>query len=243
MSSQHVLIRLLLSALAFAVLHVPSDAADKPLNQPPEGFEALFNGKDLDNWRGQIAEDPRDIARITKDMTPQQVQQKQQEADQKTLEHWKAKDGAIYYDGTRRIGNIETREHFGDFEMYIDWKIPKGGDSGIFPRNMPQVQIWDPDGGQRNVVGSGGLDNNGPNVPPAKKVDNPVGQWNTFYIKMVGDQIWVKLNGETVIDGEKKGNYWKQFKEPPPKEGPIVLQSHGSELWFRNIFIRRLDPR
>jgi hypothetical protein len=109
------LIRLLLSALAFAVLHVPSGAADKLLNQPPEGFEALFNGKDLDNWRGQIAEDPRDIARITKGMTPPQVQQKQKEADQKTLEHWKAKDGTVYYDGTRRICNIETREHFGDF--------------------------------------------------------------------------------------------------------------------------------
>jgi hypothetical protein len=61
---------------------------------------------------------------------------------------------------------------------------------------------------------------------------------------MVGARIWVKLNGETVIDGEIKGNYWKQFKEPPPEKGPIVLQSHGSELWFRNLFIRQLDaPR
>ena len=82
----------------------------------------------------------------------------------------------IHYDGARGIGNIETREHFGDFELYLDWKIPKGGDSGIFPRNMPQVQIWDPAGGKRNVVGSGGLDNNGPDIPPKKKADNPVGR-------------------------------------------------------------------
>jgi hypothetical protein len=53
----------------------------------------------------------------------------------------------------------------------------------------------------------------------------------------------VKLNGETVIDGEKKGNYWTNFKEPPPARGPIVLQSHGSHLWFRNIFIRSLDGK
>jgi hypothetical protein len=58
---------------------------------------------------------------------------------------------------------------------------------------------------------------------------------------MVGDTIWVQLNGEKVIDAEKKGNYWKEFKEPPPRTGPIVLQSHGSDLWFRNIFIRILD--
>ena len=240
MTRQRVSVPLLLSALAAVVLPAICDAADKPLNQPPEGFEALFNGNDLNNWRGQIAEDPRDIAKITTGIMPEEIAQKQKEADETTFEHWMAKDGAIYYDGARRIGNIETREHFGDCEMYIDWKIPKGGDSGIFPRNMPQVQIWDPAGGNRNAVGSGGLDNSGPNIPPAQKADNPVGEWNTFYIKMVGNRIWVKLNGQTVIDGEKKGNYWKEFKEPPPKRGPIVLQSHGSELWFRNLFIRRL---
>lgn len=221
-------------------LSLSVSASDRKLNQPPQGFQALFNGKNLDNWRGQIAEDPRDIARITKGMAPEQIEKKQREADEKTFQHWTVEDGVIHYDGTRRIGNIETRAQFGDFEMYLDWKIPKGGDSGIFPRNMPQVQIWDPAGGKRNAVGSGGLDNNGPNIPPSTKADNPVGEWNTFYIKMVGDKIWVKLNGKTVIDGKKKGNYWKELMEPPPKQGPIVLQSHGSDLWFRNIFIRPL---
>lgn len=207
----------------------------------PAGFRPLFNGKDLLNWRGQIAEDPRDVAKITQGMSPDEIRRKQEEVDRKTFEHWAAENGEIHYDGTRRIGNIETREHFGDFELLVDWKIPRGGDSGIFPRNMPQVQIWDPAGGKRNVVGSGGLDNNGPDLPPKTKADRPVGEWNTFWIRMVGDTIWVRLNGETVIDGEKKGNYWTNFKEPPPPRGPIVLQSHGSHLWFRNLFIRELD--
>jgi hypothetical protein len=224
-----------------AALGAAASADEAKLNQPPEGFRALFNGKNLDNWRGQIAEDPRDVAKMTKGMTPLEVNEKQKEADKTTFEHWTVDEGLIHYDGTRRIGNIETREHFGNFELYVDWKIPKGGDSGIFPRSMPQVQIWDPAGGKRNVVGSGGLDNNGPDIPPSKKADNPVGQWNTFYIKMLGERIWVKLNGETVIDGQKKGNYWTNFEQPPPEKGPIVLQSHGSHLWFRNIFIRQLD--
>jgi hypothetical protein len=215
------------------------------LNHPPQGFQALFNGEDLSNWKGQIAEDPRDIAEITKGMTPAQMEQKQREADELTMKHWMVKDGVIYYDGTRKIGNLESREHFGNFELYVDWKIPKGGDSGIFLRNMPQVQIWDPEGGRRNHVGSGGLDNNFPDknrrhLNPTQKADRPVGEWNTFYIKMIGDTVWVTLNGETVVDGEKKGNHWKGFKEPPPERGPIVLQSHGTELWFRNIFIREL---
>lgn len=241
MNARRTATNFLLSMITTLGPLLSASAADHVLNRPPEGFEALFNGKDLSNWRGQIAEDPRDIGKITMNMAPDQVQQRQREADEVTFQHWKAEDGLIHYDGTRKIGNLETREHFGNFEMYVDWKIPKGGDSGIFPRNMPQVQIWDPDGGKRNVVGSGGLDNNGPDIPPLKRADNPVGEWNTFYVKMVGDKIWVKLNDEFVIDGETKGNYWKEFKAPPPEKGPIVLQSHGSHLWFRNMFIRRLD--
>jgi len=231
--------------LAGALFSGSAVAGEKSLNQPPAGFEALFNGVDLGNWRGQIAEDPREIAEITEGMTPEQIEAKQKEADRLTLQHWKVEDGVIHYDGTRGIGNLESRKHFGDFELYVDWKLPKGGDSGIFPRNMPQVQIWDPEGGKRNYVGSGGLDNNFADdrrhLNPIKKADKPIGEWNTFQIRMVGDKVWVKLNGEMVIDGQKKGNYWASFKEPPPERGPIILQSHGSDLWFRNIFIRELD--
>jgi len=218
-------------------------AAQEQETKPPEGYRAIFNGKDLRNWRGQIDEDPRVVAKVTQGLSEEEIRKKQEDVDAKTLAHWTAENGVIHYDGTRKIGNIETREHFGNFEMVVDWKIPKGGDSGVFPRNMPQVQIWDPAGGKRNVVGSGGLDNNGPDIPPKKKADNPVGEWNTFYIRMVGDRITVKLNGELVIDDEKKGNYWTDFKEPPPVKGPIVLQSHGSHLWFRNLFIRELDGK
>ena len=247
-SSQRKVLARISGFLSFVALLVCGavSAEEGRLNQPPEGFQALFNGRDLSNWRGQIAEDPREIAEITRGMTPQQVEQKQEEADAETLEHWKVVDGVIYYDGTRGIGNLESREHFGDLELYVDWKLPKKGDSGVFLRNMPQVQIWDPGGGRRNVVGSGGLDNNfpdkgQPHLNPSQKADRPIGEWNTFHIKMIGDKVWVKLNGETVVDGQPKGNYWSGFKEPPPKRGPIVLQSHGTELWFRNIFIRELN--
>ncbi len=223
------------------VAGIASCSGGEPREGAPAGFRALFNGRDLGNWRGQIHEDPREVAKITRGLSAQEIERKQEEADAKTLAHWIVQDGAIHFDGARRVGNLETREHFGDFELIVDWKIPKGGDSGIFPRNMPQVQIWDPADGKRNVVGSGGLDNNGPDLPPKTKADRPAGEWNTFRIRMVGDRIWVKLNGESVIEGEKKGNYWTDFKEPPPRKGPIVLQSHGSRLWFRNLYVRELD--
>ncbi|QDU93936.1 3-keto-disaccharide hydrolase [Lignipirellula cremea] len=254
-----------LFALAASLLSATCLAAEDPLPVPltredtltvqlpvqlPVGSRPLFNGKDLSGWRGQIAEDPRDIAKLTQGKTPAQIEAMQAAADAATLAHWQAVDGQIHYDGTRRIGNLETRESFGDFELYLDWKIPPGGDSGVFPRNMPQVQIWDPAGGKRNVVGSGGLDNNSPDknhphLAPTHKADKPVGEWNTFAIKMVGDKVWVRLNGELVVDGVAKGNYWTDFKSPPPARGPIVLQSHGSDLWFRNLYVREIktDPR
>ncbi len=79
--------------------------------------------------------------------------------------------------------------------MWVDWRITKNGDSGIYLRGTPQVQIWDPartDVGAQ--VGSGGLYNNQVNPSkPLRFADNPVGEWNTFYIKMIGDRVTVFL--------------------------------------------------
>jgi hypothetical protein len=213
-------------------------AGDPTLNQPPRGFRALFNGKDLARWKGQIAEDPRRVVKLLDGLSDAEKREKQAEADRKTFEHWVVRDGVIHYDGTRGIGNIETREEFGDFELYLDWKIGPKGDSGVFLRNMPQVQIWDP---SHQKVGSGGLYNNKPRIDPLKTADRPTGQWNMFHIKMVGDRVWIKLNGETVIDNAVQDNYWAEFKKPAPPRGSIVLQSHGTPLWFRNVYIKELD--
>ena len=67
---------------------------------------------------------------------------------------------------------------------------------------------------------------------PIKKMDKPVGEWNTFVITMKGDHLTVELNGEVVIREA-------QLPGVPP-EGEIALQRHGSPIEFRNIFIREL---
>jgi len=99
------------------------------------------------------------------------------------------------------------------------------------------VQIWDP--GQHKI-GSGGLYNNKKHPSkPLVLADNPIGQWNTFYIKMVGDKVTVKLNGKLVVDNTMLENYWERDKPIYPT-GQIELQNHGNSLYFRNIFIREL---
>ena len=118
--------------------------------------------------------------------------------------------------------------------MYVDWKIGPKGDSGIYLRGKPQVQIWD------DPVGSGGLYNNKVNPSkPTKVADKPVGEWNTFHIIMKGDKVTVFLNGEKVVDDVPLEN-WPDYKDPLPKAGTIELQHHGNPLEFRNIYIKEL---
>ena len=129
--------------------------------------------------------------------------------------------------------------------MFIDWQIAKGGDSGVYLRGCPQIQIWDPTFEEYfelgSEKGSGAIWNNKKNPRfPNVLADNPVGQWNTFHIVMTGSKVTVKLNGKLVVDNVEMENYWNR-DEPIAKTGPIFLQNHGTSLRFRNIFIRETN--
>ncbi len=126
--------------------------------------------------------------------------------------------------------------------MIVDWRITRNGDSGIYLRGTPQVQIWDTsrvDAGAQ--VGSGGLYNNQKyERNPLKVADNPIGEWNTFRITMVGENVTVYLNGELVVDNVPLENYWDR-SIPIFKEGAIELQAHGTDLAFRDIYVREIN--
>jgi len=210
--------------------------ADKPDNTPPEGFVALFNGKDLAGWKGLVL-DPIKRAKLT----PDELAAAQKKADERMQAHWKAVDGVLVFDG--KGDNLCTARDYGDFELYVDWKIEAKGDSGIYLRGSPQVQIWDPDLDQKNKVGSGGLFNNQkPENPsqPTKRADKKIGEWNTFYIKMVGEKVTVRLNGELVVDNVVLENYWDR-SQPIFSTGAIELQNHGNTLYFKNIYVKELS--
>ncbi|MCS7020868.1 MAG: DUF1080 domain-containing protein [Gemmataceae bacterium] len=209
--------------------------------EPPAGFVPLFNGKDLTGWQGHVT-----MAERHKITDKTQLEELIRKRTDTAFKHWTVKDGVIYCDGQGGV-SLQTVKDYGNFELLVDWKIAPKGDSGIYLRGQPQVQIWDSDNLPDNLQadrgkGSGGLWNNPPNDPakqPLVKADKPVGEWNTFHIILVGDQVTVKLNGKTVVDKGKLYNYW--FKnQPVPDKGPIELQIHGTPLWFRNIYIKEL---
>jgi hypothetical protein len=219
------------------VVGAASVQAEEKLNTPPEGFTALFNGKDLTNWKG-LMKGPNDNPIKRAALSPEDAKKFQAEADEDMRKHWSVKDGIIVFDGKGR--SLSTAKDYGDFEMYVDWKIEPKGDSGIYLRGTPQVQIWDTELKNGAHVGSGGLYNNKTHPStPSVKADKPVGEWNTFYIKMVGDKVTVKLNGVLVVDNIPLENYW-DYSQPIFAKGPIELQNHGNTLYFRNIYIKEL---
>lgn len=196
-----------------------------------DGFSRLFNGKNLAGWKGLVA-DPVKRAR----MTPAELAKAQREADEIMRQHWKVIDGALVFDGKGH--SLCTLKDYGDFEMFVDWKIGPKGDSGVYLRGSPQVQIWDP---AQSPEGSGGLYNN--KINPAKPLvpaDRPVGEWNTFYIKMVGERVTVYLNGVLVVDNVVMENYWERDKPIYPV-GQLELQAHSTPLFFKNIYLRELS--
>jgi hypothetical protein len=203
-------------------------------NRAPKGFAALFDGKTLNGWKG-LVENPIKRAR----MPAAELSARQREADEKTLAHWSVKNGEIAYDG--KADSLCTVRDYANFELHVDWKIGPSGDSGIYLRGSPQVQIWDTAltrvGAQ---VGSGGLYNNQKNPSkPLVVADKPVGQWNRFVILMVGERVTVYLNNQLVVHSTPLENYWDRSLPIFPT-GQIELQHHGNPIFFKNIYLREL---
>ena len=200
-----------------------------------EGFVSMFNGKDLTGWKG-LVENP--IARAQ--IKPDEMARKQAKADEIMRQDWKVENGLLVYTG-KGFENLCSAKTYGDFEFYADWRIDPDADSGIYLRGSPQVQIWD--SGSQNAgaeVGSGGLFNN-LRYPskPLVVADNPAREWNSFYIRMVGDKVTVYLNGQLVTDHTILENYWNRTLAIFPEEA-IELQAHNSRVEFRDIYVREI---
>lgn len=217
------------------LLSLQSTAADPT---PPAGFRAIFNGRDLSGWQGL---NPHSVAKLQGEKKDAALAKMRDEFSQ----HWRVENGELVNVGTGPYAT--TNEEFGDIEFLIEYKTVAGADSGIYLRGAPQVQIWDlnqvfdpkkPD--RKPHLGSGGLFNNTPNTPgrdPAVVADKPFGEWNAFRIRQIGAKTWVWLNGQLVVDGAVMENYWDKT-QPLPAKGPIMLQTHGGEIRWRNLFVR-----
>lgn len=159
---------------------------------------------------------------------------------------------------------VYGEEEFDEFELYLEWKISEGGNSGIFYHiveaeqydapyfTAPEYQIIDQRGFPQKLepwqsIGS----DYGMYDPQYDENDlKEVGEWNTTRIRYTNDKVTYWLNGEKTVefdpsseDWEKRKNEgkWKDFPDyAKSKSGLIGLQDHGSYTWFRNIKIKKL---
>lgn len=215
-------------------LHAQGEDISAATDKAPEGFKPIFNGKDLEGWEGGSTADPKKI-----------TDEQQAKWDDEIKKHWKVEEGQLISDG--HGPHLVTKEKYRDFEMWVDWNLAPKGDSGIYLREIPQVQLWDPKNEAAHPhgsdKGSGGLWNNKKHERfPLEVADKPTDEWNRMYVRMVGPYVLVKLNDRLVVDNVELENYFAP-EEPAFAEGRIHLQTHGSETRFRRVLVRKIDKK
>lgn len=174
---------------------------------------------------------------------------------------WKVEDGVLSrFDGG---GDIITTKKYASFELQLEWKISKDGNSGIMYRvrtgddapyfSGPEYQILDNKGHQDGAnlsTSSGALY---ALYAPEKDWTKPVGKWNTTRIVVRDQHVQHWLNGHKTVDctigsddwneryEKSKFKEWEQFAKSA--EGHIALQDHGNLVWYRNVRIRSLPNK
>ncbi|MGQ0629092.1 MAG: family 16 glycoside hydrolase, partial [Phycisphaerales bacterium] len=175
---------------------------------------------------------------------------------------WIIDNGELVHTRQGGGGDIVTIGQYSDFELRLDWKVEKGGNSGVIYRctedhtypweTGPEMQILDDANhkdGKKPATRAGTLYDL---LPCEQDVSRPAGEWNSAALIVRGSRIQHWLNGFKVVDVDTAGatylaahkaSKWPGMKDFNTKpEGHIALQDHGDEVRFRNIKIRVLKP-
>ena len=219
-----------------------SDVCPYQRAKAPAGFTAYFDGNPdqlKTMWKGVTTDEKFDNPKVRQAATPEKRAEMQKKADAQRDAHWHVRNGNLFFDGYRGGYSLATYKDLKDFELWADWRTMSiTGDSGLYLRGSPQVQIWD--AYNQWGIGSGGLYNNKKNPDKALKIaDRQVGDWNRFHVIMRGEKVTVWLNGELVVDNVTLENYWDRSQPIFPVE-QLELQCHGDPTEWRNIFIKEL---
>ena len=181
----------------------------------------LFNGKDLTGWR---LSNPR------------------------KKNGWSASNGVLINETPKEdfsaygeYGNLITEQRFEDFELTIEYNVPKGGNSGIYLRGMYEAQVVDRDSKMQGISGPGAIFGR---IEPTKNAGNAGGVWNTYVLTLVDRHITVVLNGETVVDNVPlAGCTGGGIQSNDTLPGPILLQGDHTSVAYRNIVLRPLNKQ
>jgi hypothetical protein len=167
-----------------------------------------------------------------------------------TKEAFSAKDGVLECNGKGGYW-LRSQKEYENFLLSLEFKISKGGNSGIFIRSARdgnpafsgmEIQILDDDQKAPNAHSTGSIY---AAVPPSRNMSKPAGEWNYILIGCIGRNVFIVMNGEDIVDINLDQYDTPLEKHSPLKErltkGFIGLQDHGSPVSFRNIRIKELE--
>lgn len=220
------------------------------------GWRPLLNGKDLTGWVGQ------DTAHaFTWFATPGVFYDAARAPRQ--LSGVKADGDRIINGGARPTVNLVTQQKFGDMELYIEWMVSQGSNSGVYLHGMYEVQVFDSYGKASPASSDAGgiyerwIDNKGVGgTPPRVNASRPPGEWQSFQIwfraprfdasgRKVENARFIRVlhNGVPVQeDVDLPGGTRSHMPISEAAENPLMLQGDHGPVAYRNIYWRPLRP-
>jgi len=223
------------------IQELPSSQAGPEVTAPlARGFVPIYNGVDLDGWREEEGKEGHWKAadwRLSYDGKGSHLWTLQEYGDFELICDWRwtVKPVKKHVPLVLPDGSHELDENGEKKTVEID----DAGDSGIYLRgsSKSQVNIWCWPIGSGEVYGYRNDMTLSPEVragvTPRIRADKPIGEWNRFHIRLIGDRLSVTLNGEEVLKNAHLPGI--------PEKGPLVLQHHGDPLEFANLFILELN--
>ena len=206
------------------------------INEKKLGWKLLFNGTTNDGWHGYNLKGFPDC--------------------------WIVKDGtfAMTSEGKAENQDIITNKKYRNFALSIDFKLTKGGNSGVifqviedkkykFPYETgPEFQIIDQDNWPDKLENWQIMGANYAMYPPMSLPSKPVGEWNHLLLIVDGNNVTQIINGVVVVKYVKNSEEWVKLRKSGKwakypdygisDEGYISLQNHGTKAWYQNIKIK-----
>lgn len=194
-------------ALLAPLLSISIDPTLADQRDPKQEWIPLFNGTDLSGWKLRNPDGPNG---------------------------WKVVKGV--YVNTPPSTDILTERDFYDFDLYVEVKPAESTNSGLYLRDIYEVQILNSYGKPLTDNMCGALYRR---IAPAVNACKPAGEWQTFEVTLVGRRLTVVHNGQKLHDAVDvgplgTGNAGKRSDAP----GPLRLQGDHQEVSFRNVRIR-----
>jgi len=155
---------------------------------------------------------------------------------------WSVKDGVLFNDAAQpengphvSYGNLRTEKEFEDFNLKLEVKVPKDGNSGVYLRGTYEVQVEDSLGKPLDPHVMGGIYSR---IAPSVSAEKPAGEWQSMDITLLDRHVTVKLNGKLIIDNQPvMGCTGGAMTSDVTKPGPLYLQGDHGTIWYRNIAI------